>query len=367
MADIILEKFAQTLVRYSLDTRPGDLFVARTTTLAVPLLREIYREALRAGAHVVCRLTFDGQDETFYREADEGQLEWISPMEWAETEQVTARLTINAPFNTRSGSSIDPKRQARRARALAELSALHRQRSAKGEVRWCGTLFPTHALAQEAGMSLPDYEEFVHRAMLLDRDDPIAAWRAFSAEQQKKADFLNGVRTLRIIAPDTDLALSVEGRQWINSDGHRNFPSGEVFTGPLEDSANGHIRFTYPAIAGGREIEDVQLWFEQGRVVKATARRGEDYLLEMLDTDPGARYLGEVAIGNNYNIQRFTQNVLFDEKIGGTCHLAVGASYPETGGRNESAVHWDMVCDLRSGGAIYADGEVIHRDGKWMV
>jgi len=367
MADIILQKFARTLVRYSLDTRPGDLFVVRTTTLGVPLVREVYQEALRAGANVVCRLTFDGQDEIYYREASEAQLEWVSPMDWVETEKVTARLSINAPFNTRAGSGINPKRQAQHMRALAELTALHRRRSAEGAVRWCGTLFPTHALAQEAGMSLADYEEFVFRAMLLDTDDPIAAWKAFSIEQQKKADFLSTVRTLRIVAPDTDLTLLVGGRKWMNSDGHRNFPSGEVFTGPIEDSANGHIRFTYPAIAGGREVEDVRLWFENGRVVKATAKRGQDYLLEMLDTDAGARYLGEVAIGNNYGIQRFTRNVLFDEKIGGTCHLAVGASYPETGGRNESAVHWDMVCDLRGGGAIYADGDLIHQDGQWKV
>jgi aminopeptidase len=367
MPDTFVQMLARTLAHYSLDIRPADLLAVRSSTLGVPLLREIYREALRAGANVVCRLTFDGQDEIFYREAGEAQLEWVSPMDRVETESVTARLSINAPFNTRGNSGINPRRQTQHVRAQAELTTRFRQRSAEGAVRWCSTLFPTHALAQEAGMSLSDYEEFVYKAMLLDKDDPIAEWKAFSIEQQKKADFLGSVQNIRIVAPDTDLSVSVTGRKWMNSDGHRNFPSGEVFTGPLEESANGRIRFTYPAIAGGREVEDVRLWFEEGRVVKAAAARGQDYLQEMLDTDAGARYLGEIAIGNNYGIQRFTRTILFDEKIGGTCHLALGASYPETGGRNESAIHWDMVCDLRSGGEIYADGALIHKDGSWVI
>jgi len=362
-----LVKFAGTLIHYSLETRPGDLLLIRTTTLAIPLLRELYREGLRAGAHLICRLTFDGQEEIFYREASVEQIGWVSPMDRVEAEEVTARLTIHAPFNTRGGANADPKRQSARARALSELARTVRRRSGAGRMRWCNTLFPTHALAQEAGMSLLDYEEFVFSAMLLNKDDPISAWKGFSTEQQKRVDFLDTVSTLRILAPDTDLTLSVQGRKWINSDGKRNFPSGEVFTGPIENSANGTIRFTYPAIVGGREVEDVRLRFEAGKVTEATASRGQDYLQEMLNTDAGARYLGEVAIGNNYGIQRYTRNILFDEKIGGTCHLALGASYPETGGENESAVHWDLVCDLRNGGEIYADGQLIHKDGVWVA
>jgi aminopeptidase len=366
MSDPILQKFARTLVRYSLDTRPGDFFLIRTTTLAVPLVQEVYREALAAGANVLARLSFDGQDELFLRNADDEQLTWIAPTEQVEAEQVTARLNIGAPFNTRSGAGLPPERAITRARALQEIQRTGARRAAAGELRWCSTLFPTHALAQEADMSLMEYQEFVYRAMLLDREDPIAAWQAFSAEQQKKADFLNGVKSLRIVAEDTELSLRVDGRKWMNSDGHRNFPSGEVFTGPVEDSANGHIRFSFPAIRGGREIEGVHLWFENGRVVEATAERGEEDLLKELGMDEGARYLGEVAIGNNYGIQRFTKNTLFDEKIGGTCHLALGASYPDTGGKNESAIHWDMVCDLRPGGEVYADGALIHKDGQWV-
>jgi aminopeptidase len=260
-----------------------------------------------------------------------------------------------------------PERAALRARAVQRLNATAGRRSATGEMRWCSTLFPTHALAQEADMSLPEYEEFVYRAMFLDQPDPIAAWQAFSMDQQKKADLLEQVETLRFVAEGTDLTVRVGGRKWMNSDGKRNFPSGEVFTGPIEDSANGTIRFTFPSLRGGREVDEARLSFRNGRVVEATAARGEDAMLRELDTDEGARYLGEVAIGNNYGIQRYTKNTLFDEKIGGTCHFALGKSYAETGGTNVSAIHWDLVCDLRQGGEVIADGKTIHRDGQWVV
>ena len=216
-------------------------------------------------------------------------------------------------------------------------------------------------------MSLGEYEDFVFKAMRLDQPDPAAAWRALSIEQQQKVERLNQVREIRIAAQDTDLTLKVEGRRWINSDGKRNFPSGEIFTGPVEDSANGVIHFSFPAVRGGREVEGVTLYFTDGKVIKAEAARGADYLHEMLNLDDGAGFLGEVAIGNNYSIQRYTKNVLFDEKIGGTCHLALGASYPETGGRNRSSLHWDMVCDLRQEGEIYADGERIYEKGRWLI
>ena len=367
MADVVLEKFARTVIQYSLSIRPGDLLMIRSSTLGVPLLKEVYREALRAGANVFHRLGFESELEIFYGEASDEQLDWMSEVEKLEVESVTARLNIQATINTRATSGVDSVRYARHMRSQAPINEIHRQRSAAGEMRWCGTLYPTNALAQEAGMSLTDYEQFVYGAMFLDRDDPIAEWQRFSRDQQAKVDYLDKVKTLRFVAEDTDLTMSVTGRSWMNSDGKRNFPSGEVFTGPVEDSANGTIRFTYPAIRSGHEVEDVRLTFKNGRVVDAQASRGLDHLLAELDTDSGARYLGEVAVGNNYGIQRFTKNTLFDEKIGGTCHFALGASYPETGGQNHSAIHWDMVCDLRRGGEIHADGQVIHRDGRWLM
>jgi aminopeptidase len=366
LADQMLERMARTLVRYSLEVRPGDLLLVRTTTLAVPLVREVYREALEAGANVVCRFSFDGQEDLLYATASDEQLAWVSPADRLDAEQVTARLTINAPFNTRSGRPKATTGFAARTKALAELQRIGARRSASGEMRWCGTLFPTQALAQEADMSLMEYEKFVFDAMFLDQEYPIAAWQNFSKDQQRRVDRLDRAQTLRIVAEDTDLTMRVAGRKWMNSDGRRNFPSGEVFTGPVEDSVEGHIRFSFPSMRGGSEVQDVRLRFEEGRVVEATAARGQEALDRELGVDEGARYVGEIAVGNNYGIQRYTKNTLFDEKIGGTCHLALGSSYAETGGRNESAIHWDLVCDLRSGGEIYADGEIIHRNGKWV-
>lgn len=216
-------------------------------------------------------------------------------------------------------------------------------------------------------MSLSDYEEFVYRACLLDQPDPVAAWQAVHDDQQRLCDLLATKRTLRVVTEGTDLSVSVAGRRWANSDGHRNFPSGEVFTGPVEDSATGHITFDFPAIYMGRSVEGVRLEFEQGRVVSATARKGEDLLLSTLGMDAGARYLGEFAFGTNQGIQRHTGNILFDEKIGGTIHMALGSAYPETGGLNRSALHWDMIRDLRQGGEVYADGELLYRNGQFVV
>jgi aminopeptidase len=241
------------------------------------------------------------------------------------------------------------------------------QRSASGDLRWCITLYPTHASAQEAGTSLTDYEEFVYGAMLLQHDDPVAAWKAQGKEQQRIADFLSETREVRIVAKNTDLRLAIAGRKWENADGLKNFPDGEVFSSPIEDSVNGVIAYTFPAIYGGREVDGIRLTFEHGRVVKAEAEKGNDFLQEMLNMDAGARVIGELGVGTNYGIQRFTKNMLFDEKIGGTVHLALGAGYPETGSLNVSSLHWDMLLDLRGGGEIYADGRLVQKNGKWEI
>ena len=215
-------------------------------------------------------------------------------------------------------------------------------------------------------MSLAEYAEFVFGAGLMNEDDPVAHWREIDAQQDKICQFLNTRSQLRIVSKDTDISMSIAGRKWINCSGHENFPDGEVFTGPVEDSVNGHIRFSFPGIYAGKEIEDIRLEFKDGKVVKATAAKGEELLQALLDTDAGARYVGEVAVGTNFGIQKFTRNMLFDEKIGGTVHLAIGASYPESGGKNESGIHWDMLCDMREGGEIYADGQLIYKSGKFL-
>jgi aminopeptidase len=285
---------------------------------------------------------------------------------WA-AEEADARLRVMADTNTRALSGVDPSRQTRRQSAVKPLMETMMRRSASGELRWALTLFPTQAYAAEADMSLAEYEDFFYRACLCDRPDPVEAWRAQSTETKRLADWMGGREEVRLEGPGTDLTLNVSGRTFVAADGRHNMPDGEFFTGPVEDSVNGLVTFSYPAVYGGREVSGVKLRFEDGRVVDASAERNEDFLLKTLDTDEGARRLGELGIGTNYGIDRFTKEILLDEKIGGTIHLAVGMSYPETGGKNSSAVHWDMVCDLRQGGRITVDGQELQSDGKFSV
>lgn len=370
MTDPRLTRWAETLIHYSLELQPGQQLLIRADEAAVPLASEVYRSALRAGAHPHVVVQVDGLDEIFLDNASNAQLDWTSPIKTFEYETIDALCAITAPTNTAALSGVDAGRQARAQKANSQTRRSLFARAAEGRAKWVLTLYPTHAAAQNAGLSLAQYEDFLFRAMFLDRDDPAQAWREFSQKQQRYVDFLNGVQTLRLVARDTDLSMRVAGRRWINSDGHRNFPSGEIFTGPLEDSVEGHVRYTFPTAHLGNEVHDIRLTFQAGQVVKAEAARGQVFLEAMLDSDMGARRLGEVAVGNNYGVERYTRNTLYDEKIGGTFHLALGNSYPETGGVNQSSLHWDMVCDMRpeaGGGAIYADGTLIHQDGHWVI
>ena len=367
MADPRIVKLAQVLVHYSIPVKAGDWFVVSGSDLAAPLIREVYREALLVGAHIETRVGIEGLAELFYKHATDAQLAYIGESEWLSIRKANSSLQIMAPHNVKSLSAVDPARQAFAGKARAEVSKVFMERAGSGDLRWCLTLLPTQAGAQEAGMSLSDYEAFVYGAMLLDRDDPVDAWKAQGREQQRMADFLSEVRELRFVAADTNLRLAVAGRKWLNDDGQKNFPGGEVFSAPLEDSVSGTVAYNFPAIMGGREIDGIRLTFERGRVVHAEARTGGEYLNEMLNMDEGARTLGEIGIGTNMGIQRFTKNMLFDEKIGGTAHFALGAAYPETGGLNVSSLHWDMLLDLRSGGEVFADGMLVMKDGKWTI
>ncbi|HEY8477385.1 MAG TPA: aminopeptidase [Chloroflexota bacterium] len=367
MYDPRLDRLADLLVRYSLHLRPGEGVVQVGTPLAEPLFVAFHRAALQAGAHVDTVLTLPSLVENFYRFASEEQLRFVRPLEDLIVERYDARLAVHSDPNTRALSDVEPQRQ--RVASAARRGLLQRvfERTAAGDLRWCVTLFPTHAYAQEADMSLASFTEFLFDACFLNDPDPIARWQALGREQERLIAWLQGKREIRILAQDTDLTLSVEGRRWINACGHFNMPDGEFFTGPVEEATNGFIRFTYPAVRDGRLVEDVWLRFENGRVVEARADRNEAYLHQMLDLDDGARRLGEFAFGNNANITRFTHDVLFDEKIAGTVHMALGASYPETGGKNQSALHWDMICDLRRGGEVYVDGQLFMKDGRFVV
>jgi aminopeptidase len=361
------EALARVLVQYSTGVKRGDTCVIIAGTPAEPLALAVYEEVLRAGGQPIVNLTMEGQAPAFYKLASDEQLDWVSPPESWSADEADVHIVLMADANTRALSGVDPARQTRRKTAVKPLMKRTMERSAAGEFRWGLTLFPTQAYAAEADMSLAEYEDFYYRACLCDRPDPIAAWRKQSDEVRRLAEWMSGKEEVHIKADGTDLRMNISGRRFIPAEGKHNMPDGEFFTGPIEDSTTGEVRFSYPATYGGREVAGVRLRFEDGRVVDASADRNEDFLLEMLDTDDGARRLGELGIGANYGIERFTKEILLDEKIGGTVHLAVGMSYPETGGRNDSAVHWDMVCDLRQGGKIEVDGQDLQVNGSFVV
>ena len=351
--------FARLLAGYCLEVEPKQQIVLRSTTLAAPLLLELQREILERDAWPLLRVELPGQTAGFYTHARDIHLDGYAPLAFEEAKKAHASLAIQAPENTRALANIDPERMRRAALGRQPV----RQQALKR--RWCLTVWPTEALAQEAGLSLAAFEGVVERALFLDRPDPVAAWGGLRQFQARLIDRLSTAREIRIEAEGTDLTLSVKGRTWVNSDGRRNMPSGEVFTGPHERSANGTVRFDVPSSPAGVHVQGVELVFRDGEVVEARADQGDEHLQRALATDDGARRLGELGIGTNFGIDRPVGTILFDEKIGGTVHLALGRSYPETGGRNVSALHWDLICDLRRGGRLSADGEVIQEDGSF--
>lgn len=361
MRDEVVTRWADLLVDYCLRVVPGETVLIGSEWAARPLVEASYKAVVLRGGHPLVRLELPGLTEFFLTHATDAQLSHVPPVGLYEAETVAARLRISAESDTRGLSGVDPRRQAVLDRARAPIRAAGRHN------RWVLTQYPTAAYAADAGMTLDDYERFAASAMFLDRPDPVAAWKGLGQRQSGLVAFMSGVKTVRIEAEDTDVTLSVAGRTWINSDGRRNMPSGEIFTGPVEDSASGRLRCGFPVCRDGRELVGIALEFQDGRVVSARADEGEDYLLSMLDLDPGARRLGELGLGLNAGIQRFTGSILYDEKIGGTVHLALGQSYPETGGRNDSALHWDLILDTRRGGRITADGRVVLEDGVWRV
>ena len=361
MIDERVGKLARILVDYSIGAGEGDQVLVSAEVGAGPLIRALYARLLQVGATAVTQISLPGMQELFFEHAQELHYQEIPQVTRAIYEDVDAQIGIRAPSNTRALANVDPEKQQALQKRNKPLSEMMLEKD-----RWVLTLFPTEALAQEAHMSLSEYEEFAFEAMGLNEEDPVRYWSQMFSEQERLKSRLEEAREIRIVGPETDLTLSVEGRTFVNSAGMRNMPCGEVFTGPIEDSANGTVYFGVPAAIAGREISGVRLRFEEGKVVEASAEKGEEYLSSLLDADAGARYLGELGIGTNYGIRRASANVLFDEKLGGTVHLAIGRSYAQTGGKNDSSVHTDLVCDLREGGALYADGELIQENGRFL-
>jgi aminopeptidase len=367
MRDSRLAKLAEVLVDYSTGVKKGNLVRISGPTVAEPLIAEVYRRVIKAGGHPLVRMSSEELDEIRFKNASDEQLQYVPALAMQEVESIDVSIGIWGEQNTRSLSGCDSKRMAIASKARQPIFNTFLKRGASGALKWTGTQYPTQASAQEAEMSLAEYEDFVFAGGLLDRPDPAAAWREVSKRQQRLADRLNGHRDYHVVAANgTDIRMSVDGHHWINCDGHENFPDGEVFTGPIIESVSGVINFSFPAVYHGRQVTDVKLKFKDGKVIDASASKGQDYLFSMLDMDAGSRFLGECAIGTNYQIKRHTGNTLFDEKIGGTVHFALGAGYPETGNANQSGLHWDMVVDLRKGGLIEIDGQKISTDGKFI-
>jgi aminopeptidase len=365
MTDPRVTKLAQILIHYSLAVKPGQQIFIHTHPLANELTLAVYEEAIQAGAYAVLWNIVPEADEIFFQRASDAQLEYVSPIDQLVTEKFDGYLHLRATHNTRALSGADNTRIARAARAFSPIQKIFSQRAANNELNWCLTVYPTEASAQEADMSLRAYQEFVYAAGMLHLDDPVAYWQEEGRRQRKIIDRLTGKERVTLKGSNVDLSFSIQNRTFEPCDGKVNFPDGEIFTGPVEDTANGWIRFRYPAIRFSQEVTDIELWFENGKVVKEKAEKNQDLLTASLNTDDGARYLGEFGIGTNYGIQRFTKNMLFDEKIGGTIHLALGMGYPETGSKNESGIHWDMLCDMADG-EIIVDGEMLYQNGKFV-
>ncbi len=364
----IWEKYAKVLVEYSVDVQKGDLTVIRTDShLSQPLIKEIYKQVLLRGGHPVVRTGMDGLNETFIKNASDEQLEYIDPMSELEYDKAEKLISIGAPQNVKNMSRCDSKKLAKRSGVMRHLSEKMLKRSADGDLRWVIADFPTQALAQEAKMSLEEYSEFLFKSCRLYCDDPVKAWKEIGEKQEKIAQFLNTKSKIRITGEKTDITFNVSCRKWKSCAGECNFPDGEVYTSPVEDSAEGQIYFDFPQIYRGNEAQKVLLTLKSGKVIDAKAEKGEDFLNDMLNMDSGSRFVGEIAIGTNEMIQDVTGNILFDEKIGGSIHMAIGASYPETGGKNVSGLHWDLIKNMKNGGKIYADNELIYENGKFLI
>lgn len=369
----IWSKYAAVLVDYSTNVQKGDLVIIKATSpMAENLVKAVYKRVLEKGANPILRTSICDMSDIFIKYANDEQLDFVDPISKLEYEKVDKFISIGAPLNLKNMTRADKTKLARRSKATRELSELLLGRSARGEASWVIADVPTNALAQEAKMSFDEYSEFLFNACFLNLDDRVAKLLEIDKEQKRWCEYLNKTSKLRVVGEKTDITFSTAGRKWISCSGLNNYPDGEIFTSPVEDSANGEIYFDFPAIYRGNEAHKIHLKLENGKVVEAKAERGEEFLNAMLDMDEGARFVGEIAIGTNEMIQDVTGNILFDEKIGGSIHMAVGASYPETGGKNTSGLHWDIIKNMKGvnddgGGEIYADDILIYKNGKFII
>lgn len=362
----IINKYAELLVDYCLEIKTGERLFIKTTTLAEPLVREVYREAIIRGADIDVEFEFREQNRLFSMHAKEEQISYVSPLYKLAMETYDAFLHIRAPFSLREKHQSNSSYSHLRQEALKPLTSKYFERIGNGSLKRTLCQYPTLAAAHEAGMSLEEYENFVFSACYLFDGDPQARWLDVRRSQQKAVDILNKATEVHYYGPNINLTFSTAGRKWINSDGRNNMPSGEIYTSPVEDSVNGEVTFTLPLLFKGELLENIHLKVKQGRIVSYNCTNGQE-ILDAIFAIPGARVFGEAAIGTNFNISNFTRNILFDEKIGGTVHLAVGQSYIQAGGKNTSSLHLDMITDMTTDSKITADGQEIYRNGTFVI
>lgn len=366
MSQDVASRLAKLVVQYSVAVKKGETVLILGSTEAIPFMNELYREALLAGGHPSTKIDVPGQRYIFMKEAQDHQLEYEDPFDMHLAQNLDVAIRIASDTNTRELTNIAPEKMRKAGEAQTNLFITFMQRGATGELKWCAPPWSTTALAQEAGMSNEEFTALVEKTCFLDKPDPAAEWKRVSREQQRICDFLRTVGQLHIVSDGTDLTVSIKDRKWINCDGTKNLPDGEVFTAPVEDSVNGTVSFSYPAIVECREVDGIVLTFKDGLVAEYSAKKGEEYLAQTLQIE-GVNRLGEIGIGTNYKRQTFVKKILFDEKMGGTIHLGLGAGYPDSGSQNMSVVHWDILLDLRNDGKIYADGKLIHENGKFLI
>ncbi len=369
MINPIYEKLAKIVVEYSLEIKKGHTVYIGGPAFAQDLFQVLNLEVIKVGAHPIIKPSIEGIRETFYKFASEEQLLYVNKIEEFASKEADHIIEIRADYNSRKYSNINPEilSKYRSAPERKELMKIYEQRTSKGELKWMVLPYACNAYAQEANMDLFSYSDFITKSLFLDKENPIEEWRKMQRQQEVFVDYLNGVKEIHVIGEDTDLLLSVKGRKWINCSGQRNLPDGEIYTGPVEDSVNGHIRFTYPGIYMGKEVENIYLEFKDGIVIKAAAQKGEEILEEILKIE-NANRIGEFAIGTNYGVTKFTKNMLFDEKMGGTLHCALGLGFEWTGSKNVSSIHWDLLKDMKvPGSKIVADSNIIYEEGKWKI
>jgi aminopeptidase len=368
MYDDMAVKLAKIMTEYSAPVNKGDVVFIFSAPHTTPLIRALYEAVLRKGGHPIALGSgVSGLGDLFMELADEDQLKFVNPLARTLSEEVHVLYSIWARTNTKAMSRVDPQKLSIQQLAQKPIQDRLNERERAGEYRWCILPWPAQGDAQEAEMGLLAYTQFIYEACALHLDDPLSHWKAMRDRQLKLVDYLEDKSEVAVKGPGIDLKLSLEGRSWVSAHGEKNFPDGEIFTGPVEDSVNGYVEFNMPSVYVGREVRGVHLEYKEGVVVEASASKGEDFLLAQLDTDEGARRMGEFAIGTNYGIKDVTGSTLFDEKIGGTIHMAIGRSIPGTGGENESTVHWDMVHDMKDGGEIYIDDKLFYQAGEFKI